>query len=236
MSPRKYDSPKRRAASDATRSQILEAARALIGGKGDLSEFSMEAVAEKAGVARMTVYYQFTSKAGLLEALADRLASRGGMADLRLAFLEPDPERALRTLVETFARFWASDRTTLRRLRAMAIVSPGETGGPRGRDAWRHEAVSRILGKFEGLPDGARAELADLMATLTGFETYDTLAETGRTPKEIGELLARTASGLLHDRAGPAGGRDGGRSLARSRLPPARPGPKGKTPRPRPES
>lgn len=197
MSPRSYDAPQRRADAEATRTRILEAARALIGGKGDLEGFSMETVARKAGVSRMTVYYQFQSKAGLLEALADHLAARGGMSRLRLAFTEADPEVALRRLVETFVRFWASDRMTLRRLRAMAVVSPSASAGPRNRDAWRREAVATIAGRFAGrrrVPES----VIDLLTTLTGFETYDALAGAGRSSEEIERTVFEAALRLLH--------------------------------------
>jgi AcrR family transcriptional regulator len=38
------------------------------------AKFSVEAVARQAGVARMTVYYQFGSRRGLLEGICDSLA------------------------------------------------------------------------------------------------------------------------------------------------------------------
>src|SRR5580693_8188090 len=137
MTPRHYEMGRRREATDVTRAKILAATRQIIGGKGDLDGFSMHAVAKKAGVARMTVYYQFASREALLEALADHLGQRGGMQRMREVFTEPDPERALRRLVEVFVGFWATDRRTLRRLRAMGVVSPGQDKGPRDRDSWR---------------------------------------------------------------------------------------------------
>ncbi len=50
--------------------------------EGGLFGFTVDAVAREAGVARMTVYYQFGSKAGLLEAIFDSLAVRGGAEEL----------------------------------------------------------------------------------------------------------------------------------------------------------
>src|SRR2546430_2914681 len=46
------------------------------------SGFSIEAVARRADVARMTIYHQFGSKMGLLEALCDSLAVTGEMEQL----------------------------------------------------------------------------------------------------------------------------------------------------------
>jgi hypothetical protein len=53
----------------------------------------------------MTVYHPFGSPAGLLDALTDQLASRGGMAHLCNAFLELDPDAAVRQFVRTFVTY-----------------------------------------------------------------------------------------------------------------------------------
>jgi len=202
MSPRRYDARRRTAAPEATRMRILEATRSVIGGPGDLSEFSIDKVAEKAGVARMTVYNQFRSRAGLLDGLADHLAQRGGMARMRVVFTEPEFRRALSTLVETFVGFWASDRVTLRRLRAMAIAFPETDGAARDRDGWRREAVSNLLAKFTPRPKGRGAtdpNLVDLLTTLTSFETFDGLCTNSRPPEKVAALL----SDLAWEMAGP---------------------------------
>lgn len=188
MSPRPYRMGRRRAGVDEGRQRILEAARALVGGRGDLGPVSMDAVAQKAGVARMTVYHQFRSRAGLLEALADHLAERGGMARMRAVFQEPDAEQAFRSLVRTFVTFWSTDRDTLRRMRALAVVFPGRGPGPRQRDAWRRQAVETLLVRASG---EARVDpgRADLITALTGFEVYDALATGSRTTEQVAQLV-----------------------------------------------
>jgi AcrR family transcriptional regulator len=200
MSPRAYDSSRRRADVEATRNKILEATRTIVGGKGDLSAFSMDAVARKAGVARMTVYYHFHSREELLEGLADRLAAQGGMRRMREVFVEPDPEKALRALISTFVGLWASDRVTLRRLRAMGVVSPGKDAAPRRRDSWRREAIENLLGKMGKSVGGGkprdREELVDLLSTLTSFETFDALCSGTRSPEAVANLLSRVALDL----------------------------------------
>ncbi|MCI4345093.1 MAG: TetR/AcrR family transcriptional regulator [Thermoplasmata archaeon] len=177
-----------------TRTRVLEATRAIIGGKGDLTSFSMEAVARKAGVARMTVYYQFHSREQLLDALADHLAEHGGMRRMREVFLEADPAKALRRLVEVFVSFWASDRVTLRRLRAMGVVAPRQDRGPRDRDAWRREAVQTLLTRIARTRGKAkladRADLVDLVTSLTSFETFDVLCTSARAPESVASLLS----------------------------------------------
>lgn len=202
MSPRRYDSSQRRAGSEATRARILEAALAILGGSGDLSGFSIESVARKAGVARMTVYYQFRSRSGLLDALSDHLAERGGMQRLREVFMEPDLDQALRKFLSVFVGFWASDRIAMRRLRALGAVAPGLWGRARSRDAWRREAITHLLSRSER--DGRAAGRAnrgaevDLLAVLTSFETFDALCTEGRTPAQVIGLLHAAALAWLH--------------------------------------
>jgi AcrR family transcriptional regulator len=197
MCPRPYDMTRRKQSTEATRTKVLEAARLIIGGRGDLVGFSMDAVARKAGVARMTLYYQFHSREKLLEALADHLAERGGMRRMREVFLEPDPGKALRRLVEVFVGFWATDRVTTRRLRAMAVVSPSRDGGPRDRDAWRRQAVEGVLAKFGRKPGGVRAggprDVVGILTALTSFETFDALCVDGRSPEAVARQLTELA-------------------------------------------
>src|SRR3989442_10999895 len=122
MSPRPYRRGQRREAAVKTRSRILKAARGQLEKE---ASFSLDAVARRADVARMTVYYQFGSRGGLLEALFDDLAARGGIPQLPSAFQEPDPMVALDRLIEIFAHFWTSARVVHRRLRAIAVLDPG---------------------------------------------------------------------------------------------------------------
>ena len=90
MSPRPYSMEKRQAARSETRLRILEAARRLLANESK-TDLSMEAVAQGADVSRLTIYYQFSSRGGLLEALFDHLAGRGNMHRMADVFHESDP-------------------------------------------------------------------------------------------------------------------------------------------------
>src|SRR5919204_4414645 len=93
VSPRPYRLDRRRPAAEQTRARILQATRELLLAPEGVAGFTIDAVAERAGVARMTVYYQFGSKPGLLEAVFDALAAQAGMQDLATAFRTPEPRR-----------------------------------------------------------------------------------------------------------------------------------------------
>src|SRR5579859_170627 len=123
MSPRTYRSPVREAASSETRTRILEAARSLLSQSGPAA-FTIDAVAAAADVARMTVYNQFGSKTGLVEALSDDLAVRGGIRRLPEAFTAGDAMTGLAILVEVFTSLWSRERALVRPLRALALLDP----------------------------------------------------------------------------------------------------------------
>ena len=194
------DHGKRTAASGETRARILEAARDLAVEEG-FSGFTVEKVAEHAGVSRMTVYYQFGAKADLMEALFDHLARRGRMDQLPEAFGNPDPREGLMRFIEVFCGFWASDPEGLRRLRAWEAVEREETRGGHGRDAWRRGGLQTLVGRLReerGAPSSwAAEEVIDILHALTSFETYDALARQGRGEEEVAAILKRAALAIV---------------------------------------
>lgn len=172
MSPRAYNLGKRQEPIDAARQQVLDAARRLLGGTASYTAFTIDAVARQADVARATVYYQFGSKAGLLEAVCDHLAEIGGLSGLAEVFADPDPRQALRRFVACFGRFWAADRPAMRRLRALALLDPDVGAVIAARDQRRQQGLTVLAARL-----GARTDhVARVLTALTSFETFDTVA------------------------------------------------------------
>ncbi|HEX9056349.1 MAG TPA: helix-turn-helix domain-containing protein [Ktedonobacterales bacterium] len=201
MSPRPYRPGRRQEATDQTRSRIIAAARELLMSSGDFSGFTIDAVAQKADVARMTVYYQFGSKVGLLEALSDDLAARGQMDRLALAFQQADAMTALADFIAAFARFWGADRLVLRRLQGLAALDADFEQVIRGRDEWRRGGAGVILRRLaaqRGRPTPeALDEAVNVLYTLTSFETFDMLAGTTHTPEDVVPVVRRIATAAL---------------------------------------
>ena len=199
--PRPYRLGQRQAATEQTRARILAAARDLLMSPDGYARFSIEAVARQADVARMTVYHQFGSKIGLLEALCDTLAASGGMEYLATAFRQPDPLEALNQFLLVFGRFWEADRLVTRRLRALAALDPDFEQVIRARDAWRRQGISviaeRLIDHQGLLPETARDEFVEVLFTLSSFETFDTLAGPTRSLEEVAPLVAQLARAAL---------------------------------------
>ena len=189
MSPRPYQLGRRQAEIDEGRCRILDAARALLADASSYSAFTVDAVAKRADVARATVYYQFSSKAGLLEAVCDDLAASGHMEDMAEVFTTPEATEALHLLVAVFGRFWDADRVVMRRLRALAALDPDVSSVIAARDDRRRQALTVILERLAGRPEQARAEAGEMLVAsllaLTSFETFDTLAGADRALTDI---------------------------------------------------
>jgi AcrR family transcriptional regulator len=201
MSPRPYQLGQRQAASEQTRNRIISAARELLMVREGFSGFSIDAVARQADVARMTVYHQFGSKVGLLEALCDSLAASGGMEQLASAFRRPQPLDALDEYISVFGRFWESDRLVTRRLRGLAALDSDFEQVIRARDERRRAGLRVIVGRLveqQGQPTPAVLDqVVDVLYTLTSFETFDMLAGPTRTIEEVTPVVCRLARAAL---------------------------------------
>jgi AcrR family transcriptional regulator len=195
MSPRTYKIEKRRAAAEQTRSGVLEATRELI--MGSSVPPSIDAVAARAGVARMTVYYQFGSKAGLLEALFDELGGRYFRSELPRVMSQGEPLQALADLIELFLTFWSAERLVTRRIRGMAALDSEFEESLRGRDERRRllirAVLARIMQKYGKPSDEALEQTVDALYALTSFAMFDTMAGDDGKAEDIAPLVQRLA-------------------------------------------
>jgi AcrR family transcriptional regulator len=192
---------RRRETADENRQRIINAARELLASREGSARFSVEEVARRAGVARMTVYYQFGSLRGLLEGLCDSLAIAGGMNQLADAFRRANALEAVDHFIEVFTGFWESDRQVLRGLGARAALDPEFAVVLEERYEWRRKGVRVLLerlAKQTGRPRPKEMDdVADLLYMLTSFSTYDTLAGPERSRNEVAILVQRLARQVL---------------------------------------
>jgi AcrR family transcriptional regulator len=197
MSPRPYRLGKREEVVGQSRRRILDAARELLRVAAAYPGFTVDAVARRADVARATVYYQFGSKTGLLEAVCDDLAEAGGMADLARVFTGPAPDAAIRGFITAFAGFWAADRVVMRRLRALAALDPDVGAVITARDKWRREGLTILVGRLPAGTGPAAEQAVQTLYALTSFETFDTLAGPDRDLADALPVLTRLAEAVL---------------------------------------
>jgi AcrR family transcriptional regulator len=201
MKSRPYRLGQRQASLEQTRARIVAAARELLAAPTGFSAFTLDAVASQAGVARMTVYNQFGSKRGLLEALFDDLAARGLLERLHDAFAQPEPRAALAELIAAFAGFWTHDRVVLRRIRGLMSIDPDFEQAVQERDERRRHGLRTIVGRlaetYNTPTPGKRDEVVNLLHTLTSFETFDSLAGAKHKPEDIVAQVCRLVDAVL---------------------------------------
>lgn len=189
---RSYRSPVRAAAAEETRARILAAAHTLLGDGKDLPPFSLDGVAKQAGVTRLTVYNQFESKLGLLEAVFDDVAQQGGLTELPSVFAEADIEVALRRFVSVFCRFWSghgSPGTLMPKFGALARLDPEIAASLRLRTERRRQGLTVLVKRL--LPDAPKPnlELVDVLFALTGFEMFEALSARNRSAAAAEALM-----------------------------------------------
>src|SRR3979411_3040278 len=109
MPTRPYMSSVRTVAAAEKRARVIEAAARSLREDASIATFSLDAVAKAAGVTRLTVYHQFGSRRGLLEAVFDEIARQGGLIQHADPMAMSKPRAALDRLVEIFCAFWNRD-------------------------------------------------------------------------------------------------------------------------------
>jgi len=124
-----------------TKTRIVEAAVALHGSVGP-ARTTVAAIAEKAGVTRLTVYRHFPDDAALFAACTAHWASQQRMPDLDAWLSETDPVTRLRTALTDLYRFYAEAEPMLTRSARDRDALPDIIRDRnQARDAARVEAV-----------------------------------------------------------------------------------------------
>src|SRR6266704_4962146 len=211
MPTRRYTSSVRTAAAAEKRQRVIEAAARSLREDASIATFSLDAVAKAAGVTRLTVYHQFGSRRGLLEAVFDEIAGQGGLAQIADAMAIPDPRAALDRLVEIFCAFWSSDPAVGRLHEAMA-TDPEFAQALIERNERRRTAIDVLAGRIAGKAASARArqDAVDMIFALTSFSMFAMLSRN-RSAGEVCKLIKSACRGAL-DALSPEG-----RSAARRR-------------------
>jgi AcrR family transcriptional regulator len=189
VTPRPYRSEARKAAADETRARILAAAQALMrSGK----PCSMEAVAKRARVSRVTIYHQFASKQRLIDAAFDDVAEKGGLFSLSRVFAMRDARASVREFVHVFCSFWNGHAGLIRSVNA-AVADPDVAESARERNERRRQALTVLVSRI----GPANAELVDVLFVLTSWETYKDLTRPGRTPADVERLVQEAVDAVL---------------------------------------
>jgi AcrR family transcriptional regulator len=157
-----------------------------------LATFSLDAIAKRAGVTRSTLYNQFSSRRGLLEAVFDDIAERGRLDRLSEAISNPDPWLGLDQLIEIFCEFWSGD-AALGRLQDAGALDQEFAEAVRDRNERRRPPIRAILRRIHNKRSvTAERDSVDLIFTLTSYATHRSLS-VGREASAVCDLLKAAA-------------------------------------------
>ncbi|GAB3402712.1 TetR/AcrR family transcriptional regulator [Flindersiella endophytica] len=185
--------------ASATRQAIVEAARRLLAEADD--QVSVGDVATAAGVTRVTVYNQFGSRHGLLDAVFAQLAEQAGMDRLLELTADLPPRQACASALKRTCKFWHAERPVLHRLNGIAVLDTELARIFATRESWRRDQLKRLLQRLATTGGIAstlrRSVLLDGFVALSSFQTYDRLGALAEHPTQAASVLDRMLTGML---------------------------------------
>ncbi len=202
VSPRTYKLTRRKVSADQNRLRILQAAKDLLLAP-DFREFSMETVAKAAGVTRLTIYYQFNSRAGLLEALYDFLARSANLGErIGEVFRTGNvAQQQIHLFIDVFMNFWASNRMVIRRLHGLGAIDNEVGQGLRARNERRRNGLRVLVDDHVRMNyryvESQISVMLDILHMITSFETFDALSVGDRSLDDVRKILIRMADQAL---------------------------------------
>ena len=197
MTPRLYQQRARAAGRARTREQILDAALALHEEVG-FAATTIAAIADRAGVQRLTVYRHFPD---------DRVLVDGCAARWRALHLAPadrwsaiaDPRQRVRIALDSLYGYYATAAPTLAQLLRERERIPLVGGWLEPYDRLI-ASVHERLGEGWGLSGRPRAWLDALVAHALSVDTWQSLVrDAGLVPADAARLMARCVADLARD-------------------------------------
>ena len=191
---RRYEKRKRKVQEEQTRERIVAATSALHEEVGP-ARTTVTAIAERAGVARPTVYQHFPDDKALFGACAAHFSERNPPPDPGEWARIKDPVERLKTALErTYGYYAATERMTANVVRDAPLLPAlrsvlEEDEGP------YVEEVMRVLLSGWGVRGKRRAKLAALLTLAVDFLTWQRLvSDGGLTGAEAADVMVGAAS------------------------------------------
>jgi AcrR family transcriptional regulator len=182
---------------------VLLAAERLIG-EGEFHSATVEALAERAGVSRATVFNRFGSKLGVLEALVERCFTGPEMQAITDALSLEDPVAALEAMIEPSCAIWEHRGFVVEQLYAIVVLEPAAAALvdriEAGQRAGIESLVRRLARAGRLRPGLGEARAAATLDMLTGLETFLRLRRAhGLSLRQTRDTIAELTRTLLRD-------------------------------------
>lgn len=199
MTTRRYEKRRRKELEEATRDRIVAATVALHEEVGP-ARTTVTAIAERAGVARPTVYKHFPDERALFGACGAHVAEAHPAPDPAAWAVIDDPVVRLRTGLEaTYAYYAATEQMTAHVVRDLALL-PALREVVEATEGPYVEEVVRVLGAGWSVRGVARRKLLAVLGLALDFGTWQRLVSDGG-------LTGPQAAATMADLAGLVAGR-----------------------------
>lgn len=191
---RKYEMTRRAAGVEATRRRIVEAAVELHEDLGP-ARTTVKAIAERAGVQRLTVYRHFPDEVAMLTACSSRWAERNPRPDSTGWSGIGDPEKRLRVALEALYIYYASEEKMIANSLRDAPLIPFVRDRAEKFERYLVEA-GKELKKGWRVRGATKQHLSTLLSHALRFETWRSLKQQGLAPSQAADLMAIAVTGV----------------------------------------
>jgi AcrR family transcriptional regulator len=183
-----------------TRTRITAATRELLA-EGTFHQATVEQVADRAGVARATLYQHFGSRLDLVDAICETFDANPALQELRRIVELDDADEALARTIANCVRFWSSEDAVLAQLYGVAAIDPAARDLVDRQRADRRGELERLVrnlrraGRLRSSGDERRALVTLLV--LTSYETFRELRDAGLSDRAATTFLQQAAAAQL---------------------------------------
>jgi AcrR family transcriptional regulator len=191
---RKYDMTRRAAGVEETRLRIIRAAVALHEELGP-ARTTVKAIAERAGVQRLTVYRHFPDEVTMLTACSSHWAKENPPPRFSSWTVEDDPTKRLRLALEAFYSYYASEEKMIANSFRDAPLIPFVAAQMQRFEGYLDKVKGDLLRNWK-VRGRAGRNLANLLAHALRFETWRSLKQQGLSTSRAAELMTAAVAGV----------------------------------------
>lgn len=189
VAKRRYQLNKRAQDQSETRRRIVDATVALHREVGPAST-TISAIAERAGVQRLTVYRHFPDNRQLFLACSERNTELNPPPDPSKWARVPEPAARLKSALTDLFAYYRRAEPTLRRVLPDARVMPELAEVLAPMQQYFDSLADLLVAAWEVPPERLRLLRAAILHSIR-FETWSSLSELGLDDDEAVELLRR---------------------------------------------
>ncbi len=178
----------------------MSAVRELLA-EGSFHVSTVDEVADRAGIARATLYQHFRSRLDLVDAICDTFDANPALLAIREVVELPDAEEALAQTIAYSMRFWSSEDAILSQLYGVVAIDPAAQDLVDRQRADRRGEIERLVRHLRAskrlrsrLPE---RQVVSTLMVLTAYDTFRELRAAGLSDTALTSQLQATARTLL---------------------------------------